>query len=87
MNSEGHTIDFLLRAKRDCAASRRFLERAMDLHGVPEKIAIDKSGANTAAIKSIQTEPLKLARFMTPLVALLDAAAPLRDRQRTACAV
>ena len=27
----------------------------MDLHGVPEKIAIDKSGANTAAIKSIQT--------------------------------
>ena len=33
-----------------------FLERAIDLHGVPEKIAIDKSGANTAAIKSIQTD-------------------------------
>ena len=28
----------------------------MDLHGVPEKIAIDKSDANTAAIKSIQTD-------------------------------
>jgi putative transposase len=49
----GDTIDFLLRAKRDYAAARRFLERAMDLHGVPEKITIDKSGANTAAIQGI----------------------------------
>ena len=28
----------------------------MDLHGVPEKITIDKSGANTAAIRSIQAD-------------------------------
>ena len=28
----------------------------MCLHGVPEKIAIDKIGLNTAAIKSIQTD-------------------------------
>ena len=28
----------------------------MDLHGVPEKITIDKSGANTAAITSIQAD-------------------------------
>ena len=46
----GHTIDFRLRAHRDLAAARRFFERAIDLHGVPEKITIDKSGANTAAI-------------------------------------
>jgi len=46
----GHTIDFLLRAHRDVAAARCFFERAIDLHGVPEKITIDKSGANTAAI-------------------------------------
>ena len=46
----GHTIDFLLRAHRDLAAARRFFERAIDLHGVPEKITINKSGANTAAI-------------------------------------
>ncbi len=56
VDGEGHTIDFLLRAKRDCAAARCFLERAIDLHGVPEKITIDKGGANTAAIKSIQTD-------------------------------
>jgi putative transposase len=49
-------VDFLLRAHRDEAAARRFLERAIDLHGVPEKITIDKSGANTAAITSVQAD-------------------------------
>ena len=56
VDRDGDTIDFLLRAKRDGAAARRFLERAFDLHGVPEKITIDKSGANTAAILSIQAD-------------------------------
>jgi len=42
----GTTIDFLLRAHRDYAAARRFFERAIELHGVPEKITIDKSGAS-----------------------------------------
>ena len=64
VDRDGDTADFLLRAKRDCAAARRFLERAIDLHGVPEKIAIDKSGANTAAIKSIQTDSgVDIVRF------------------------
>ncbi len=46
----GHTVDFLLTAKRDHAAARRFFEQAIGLHDVPEKITIDKSGANTAAV-------------------------------------
>lgn len=52
----GDTVDFLLTAKRDLAAARRFLERAINLHDVPEKITIDKSGANTAAIKSVKAD-------------------------------
>jgi len=52
----GATIDFLLRAHRDYAAARRFFERAIDLHGVPEKITIDKSGANTAAIEGMRAD-------------------------------
>jgi transposase-like protein len=52
----GETVDFLLTAKRDVAAARRFLERAIDLNGLPDKITIDKSGANTAAIQSIQVD-------------------------------
>lgn len=54
VDCEGDTIDFLLRAKRDCAAARRFLERAIDRHGLPKKITIDKNGANTAAIEGIR---------------------------------
>ena len=56
VDRDGNTVDFLLRAKRDHAAARAFFERAIDLHGVPEKITIDKSGANTAAITSIQAD-------------------------------
>ena len=56
VDKAGQTIDFLLRAHRDYAAARHFFERAIDLHGVPEKITIDKSGANTAAIVGIRTD-------------------------------
>ena len=52
----GATVDFLFTAKPDRAAALRFLERAINLHGVPEKITIDKSGANTAAIESIKVD-------------------------------
>lgn len=49
----GQTVDFLLTARRDEAAARRFFQRAMDLHDVPRTITIDKSGANTAAVRSL----------------------------------
>ena len=49
-------MDFLLTAKRDMTAARRFLERTINLHDVPEKITIDKSGANAAAIESVKTD-------------------------------
>lgn len=56
VDRDGATVDFLLTAKRDLAAARRFLERAIGQHGLPDKITIDKSGANTAAIHSIQND-------------------------------
>ncbi len=57
VDRDDDTVDFSLRAKRDCVAARTFFfERAIDLHGVPEKITLDKSGANTAAITSIQAD-------------------------------
>ena len=37
------------RGEKDLAVSSRFFERAIDLHGVPEKITIDKSGADGGA--------------------------------------
>ncbi len=56
VDRNGDTIDFLLTAKRDRPAARRFLERAINLHGEPEKITIDKSGANAAAINSYNAD-------------------------------
>ena len=56
VDKNGATVDFLLRAKRDYAAARAFFERAIGLHDVPEKIAIDKSGSDKAAVVSIQAD-------------------------------
>ena len=44
-------MDFLLTAKRDKKAARRFLNKAIGSNSKPSLINIDKSGANTAAIK------------------------------------
>jgi putative transposase len=50
VDKAGATADFLLTARRDRKAALRFLRKAIGRHGVPEKITIDKSSANTAAI-------------------------------------
>jgi len=52
VDKAGATVDFLLTAKRDRKAALRFLRKAIGQNGKPEKITIDKSGANTAAIES-----------------------------------
>ena len=56
VDKTGDTVDFLLTAKRDLAAARRYLERAINLHGLPEKTTIDKGGANTAATRSVNAD-------------------------------
>src|SRR6266571_5079667 len=52
VDTQGQTIDFLLTEQRDEHAAKRFLTKAIRRHGVPEKITIDGSAANKAAIKS-----------------------------------
>ena len=52
----GETIDFLLTAKRDTRAALRYLRKAIGVCGKPSLINIDKSGANTAAIKQYNAE-------------------------------
>ena len=53
VDREGKTIDFLLTAKRDKAAAKRFFDKAIQANGFPEKVTMDKSGANKAAIDEI----------------------------------
>jgi putative transposase len=50
VDKEGHTIDFLLTPNRDRDAAEAFIRKAIRTHGIPEKITIDQSGSNTAAI-------------------------------------
>ena len=56
VDKAGQTVDLLLRAHRDYAAAKYLFERAIDLHGVPEKITIDKRGANMAAIQGLRAD-------------------------------
>jgi putative transposase len=56
VDKHGQTIDFLLTEHRDQEAALRFLKRAIRRYGVPEKITIDGSDANEAAIKCYNEE-------------------------------
>jgi putative transposase len=53
VDKEGKTIDFLLTAKRDKAAVMRFFDKAMQVIGIPQKVTMDKSGANKSATDEI----------------------------------
>ncbi len=63
VDKAGNTIDFLLRARRDKAAARRYFEKSIAQNGAPETVTIDKSGANLAALKDINAtreQPIKI---------------------------
>lgn len=73
VDRDGNTIDFLLRAKRDKVAARRFFEKAINQSGVPETVTIDKSGANLAALDAINGDretPIKIrqSKYLNNLV-------------------
>lgn len=63
VDKQGKTIDFLLTAKRDRKAARRFLNRAIGYNGKPSSINIDKSGANTAGIKQYNNDESKRVKI------------------------
>jgi putative transposase len=56
VDKTGQTIDVLLTEQRDEHAAKRFLTKAICRNGVPEKITIDGSAANEAAIKRYNEE-------------------------------
>jgi putative transposase len=50
VDRDGHTIDFLLTPQRDRDAAEAFLRKTIHTQELPEKITIDHSGANAAAV-------------------------------------
>ena len=58
LDSTGQTIDFLLTAKRDQAAAKRFLRRAIGASGnpMPRVMNVDKNPAYPAAVEALKAE-------------------------------
>ena len=58
LDSTGQTIDFLLTAKRDMVAAKRFLRRAIEASGnaMPRVMNVDKNPAYPAAMEALKAE-------------------------------
>ena len=59
VDKEGNTIDFLLRARRDAIAAKAFFRKAFKENGRPDKVTVDKSGSNKAALDHFNTDVSK----------------------------
>jgi transposase-like protein len=55
IDSNGDTVEFWFSERRNLAAAKRFLCRALERHGRPERIVIDGSLTNREAILSCDT--------------------------------
>jgi putative transposase len=53
VDRDGQTLDFMLSERRNLAAARRFLKRAISTNGLPDRVVIDKSGANLACLQAV----------------------------------
>jgi putative transposase len=53
VDRDDDTVDFLLSPKRDEAGARAFFKKTISSNGLPEKVTIDKSGANFSELNAI----------------------------------
>jgi putative transposase len=51
VDKSGQTLDFMLSEKRDGKSARKFFRKAIEANGVPDKVVIDKSGANLTGLQ------------------------------------
>ncbi len=51
VDKKGDIVDFYLSKTRDTQAASAFFKKAIGTNGLPEKVVIDKSGANRAGLE------------------------------------
>ena len=66
----GAIVDFYLSDKRDEPAARAFFDKAIQNSGLPSKVVIDKSGANIAALDTVNIR-LWLSGYMLCMIEVL----------------
>jgi len=66
VDKHGKTLDFMLSKRRNKAAAKLFFRGAIKANGVPERVVVDKSGANLAGLMRINVG-LKLSRAYHPI--------------------
>jgi putative transposase len=70
IDSNGDTVEFWFSERRNLAAAKRFLRKALKRHGRPERIVIDGSQTNREAILSCDAESrlqVRSSRQLTPI--------------------
>jgi putative transposase len=63
-------VDFYLSETHDAPAVRAFFNKALDSSGLPSKVVIDKSGANIAALDTLNVQ-LWLSGYMLYMIEVL----------------
>jgi len=62
VDSTGQAIDFLLSAKRDAAAAKRFFQKVFSLSAnpIPRVINVDKNPAYPAAVDALKADGIQV---------------------------
>ncbi|HFQ4951556.1 TPA: IS6 family transposase, partial [Vibrio vulnificus] len=68
----GNVIDYYLSPNRDESAAKAFLNKAIAQHGLPDKVVIDGSKSNYAAIDAMNVQLWLTGFFMLSLIEVLD---------------
>ena len=68
----GGVIDYYLSSNRDEAAAKAFLNKAIVQHALPEKVVIDGSKSNYAAIDAMNVQLWLTGIFMLSLIEIVD---------------
>ena len=72
VDKHGDIVDFYLSKKRDEKAAQAFLRKAINTNGLPDKVVIDKSGANAQALHNMNVKLWLSVVFMLNLIEVVD---------------